>query len=256
MMFAGDDEPHSAPRRPTAMNRRRILPAILLALLAIAPARATDSHDYAKGEYAVIRGGLAPDNRKSLASHADPDDAVRGDAGNHFHVWLMAEPAHRRLATLPDIGSDNNLDTGPDAYRAHWSADSRHVAVGFRSDRHQVQLNLYRIDGGRARLVDGPSLFKEVSSREVGGDDRLAESVAGIEWRGPNRFVLREHRVFLAKDDGILRRLGAFGRVTDKTDDGRLLVDFYAEADCVLLPDGRYRIVDLRREKSGDGATW
>lgn len=238
------------------MKRAFLLVLAATVTLATAPARATDSHDYAKGEYAIIRDGLAPDSRTSLASHADPDDAVRGDAGNHFHVWLMAEPAHRRLAALPDIGSDNNLDTGPDAYRAHWSADSRHVAVGFRSDRHQVQLNLYRIDGRRAHLVAGPSLFKEVTSREVGGDDHLAESVAGIEWRGLARFVLREHHVFLTSDAGFLRRLGGYGRVTDKTDDNRLLVDFYAEADCVLLPGDRYRIVDLRKQKSGDGTTW
>jgi hypothetical protein len=72
---------------------KRAFMLILAALLACAtaPARATDEHTYAKGEYAIIRDGLAPDQHKSLASHAD------GDGGwKNFHVWLMAEPAHQQ----------------------------------------------------------------------------------------------------------------------------------------------------------------
>ena len=79
------------------------------------PVHATGSHDYGKGEYGVIRDGLAPNKRLSLAAHGDGE----GGTGN-FHVWLMAEPAHRRIAALPGIGSENNLDTGPDSYRAAW----------------------------------------------------------------------------------------------------------------------------------------
>src|SRR5258707_4118970 len=126
------------------MTIRHLLPALLTALVAfaVAPAGATDSHDYASDEYAIIRDGLAPDRLKSLASHGDGE----GGSGN-FHVWLMAEPAHRRIVPLDDIGSDNNLDTGPDAYHATWSADSRRVAVNFRSDRHAVELNLYHLEG-------------------------------------------------------------------------------------------------------------
>jgi hypothetical protein len=56
----------------------------------------------------------------------------------------MAEPAHRKIAALGQISPGNNLDTGPGAYHALWSADSRHVAVWFRSDRHVAELNLYR----------------------------------------------------------------------------------------------------------------
>src|ERR1700710_1762098 len=121
------------------MKIRRALAALLTAILALAaaPACATDTHDYAHGEYAIIRGGLAPDGQKSLATHGD------GEGGaDHFHVWLMSEPAHRKIVALDGIGSDNNLDTGPDAYRAVWSADSRHVAVSFRSGRHIAELNL------------------------------------------------------------------------------------------------------------------
>ena len=79
------------------MRPRRAIPFVLAALLAFAgaPARATLEHTYAKGEYAVIRDGLSPDGRKSLAAHGD------GEAGDdNFHVWLMAEPAHRRIEAL------------------------------------------------------------------------------------------------------------------------------------------------------------
>jgi hypothetical protein len=40
--------------------------------------------------------------------------------------------------------------------------------------------------------------------------------------------------------------LGPWGKVTKKLDDGRELIEFSAEADCIMLPGNRYRIVDLR----------
>jgi hypothetical protein len=225
------------------MKRRHILSAVLAAIVTLGgvPAWATDTHDYAQDEYAVIGDGLSPDKRLALAAHGD------GDGGSeNFHVWLMAEPAHRRIAVLDDIGSSNNLDTGPGAYHADWSKDSRQVAVSFRSNRHVLQLNLHRIEGRRAHLVLGPSLFREVTSREVGANDDLRRSGAAIEWRGPRRFVLREHRLFLTSDPGFARMLGSYGRVTDKAGDGGSFVEFSAEADCLLMPGNRYRIVDLR----------
>jgi hypothetical protein len=225
------------------MKTCSILPAILVALLAFAalPARATSEHDYAKDEYAIIGTGLAPNKRMSLAAHGDGDSGRDG-----FHIWLMAEPAHRRIAALDDINSSNNLDTGPDAYHAAWSADSRHVGVYFRTDRHAVQLNLYQVESRRAHLLSGPSLFKDLTSREVSRRDDLRRSEPEIEWRGPRRFVLREYRLFLTDDPGFTKMLGSYGKVTDKTDDGRSFVEFSAEADCILMPGNRYRIVDLR----------
>ena len=225
------------------MNRRRFLGFVVAAPLALAaaPARATSEHDYAGGEYAIIRDGLSPDKRLSLAAHGD------GEGGHgKFHVWLMAEPAHRRIMRLDDIGSENNLDTAPDAYHAQWSADSRHVAVGFRFDRYQVQLNIYNIENHRAYLVRGPGLFKEVTSRSIVNDDDVRRSIPEIEWTGPQRFVLRENHLFKTADPGFVRMLGRYGKVTDKLDDGHMMIEFAAEADCVLLPGNRYRVVDLR----------
>src|ERR1700757_2785968 len=126
------------------MHPRTIL-IVLATFLALGatPARATDEHTYGKDEYGIIRDGLSPDKKMSLAAHGD------GEGGNeNFHVWLMSEPLHRRLVRLDDIGSDNNLDTGPNAYRAVWAPDSRHAAVNFRSDRHVLELNLYAIENG------------------------------------------------------------------------------------------------------------
>ena len=42
--------------------------------------------------------------------------------------------------------------------------------------------------------------------------------------------------------------LGAWG----KRDEGTGMIEFSAEADCVMLPGNRYRIVDLRVGKFGE----
>lgn len=234
------------------MKFRSVCAALAVVLaLAAAPACATDEHDYARDEYAIISNGLAPNKQMSLAAHADPESDGHG-IGHNFHVWLMAEPGHRKLARLPGIGPEAFLDTGPNAYRAYWAPDSRHVAVNFRSDRHVLELNLYAIEGRRARLVTGPTLFRDVTGREVGADENYGHRVTTIIWSGPRRFRLWERHMFLAADAGALRMLGRFGKVTDKRDDGRLMVEFVAEADCVLLAGNRYRIIDLRVGKPDD----
>ncbi|SDO06788.1 hypothetical protein SAMN05444050_3132 [Afipia sp. GAS231] len=224
------------------MTSCRIILALLAAFLtlAAAPARATDSHEYAKDEYAVIRDGLAPNKRMSLASHGD------GEGNENFHVWLMAEPAHRRIVRLPGIGPDGILDTGPNAYRTTWALDSRHVAVNYRSDRHVLELNLYSVEHGRALPISGPSLFKDVTSRNVGEDEHFGHRVSTIEWTGTRRFRLREHHLFQTSNMNFTRLLGAYGKLAQKLDDGRSMVEFSAEADCVLISGHRYRIVDLR----------
>jgi hypothetical protein len=224
------------------MTSCRIILTVLVGFLALAvvPARATDEHTYGKDEYAIISDGLAPSKQVSLAAHGD-------EGGNeNFHVWLMSEPAHRKLVRLDDIGSGNNLDTGPDAYRATWAPDSRHVAVNFRSDRHVLELNLYAVENGRARLISGPSLFKDVTSRNVGEDEHFGHRVSTIEWMGTRRFRLREHHLFQTSSMDFTRLLGAYGKPAQKLDDGRFMVEFSAEADCVLISGHRYRIVDLR----------
>lgn len=235
------------------MKSSRIFFAILAALssLVLAPAHATSEQDYAKGEYAIIRDGLAPNRQISVASHGE------GDGGqSNFHVWLMAEPRHRKLVALDEIGSDNNLDSAPDAYHAFWSKNSRHVAVAFRSSRHEMQLNLYRVEDRRAHLIKGPNLFRDVTGREVTDDDDLRQRIFAVDWRGGNRFRLREYRTFIASDDRIAKLFGAYGRVTDKLDDGKVVVDFSAEAECEVLPGDSYRILARRPGKPGVLDVW
>lgn len=223
----------------------------VIACLAASPAGATSEHDYGKTEYLTIRHGRAPNGQLSLASHGpgtNNDDA--------FHVWLMTEPAHRKIMALDDISGENNLDTDPDAYHAFWSEDSRHVGVAFRSDRHEATLNLYRIENRRARLLVGPSLFKEVTSREVKRDDDLRVFNSIVEWHRGNRFLLREYRSFLADDDRLAKLLGKFGRVSETFPDGRVEIQFMADAECEIVAGDRYRVIDLRPGKPGDADHW
>src|SRR5690348_7545282 len=224
--------------------------AACLALAAVA-ARATSNHEYAKGEYAIIHGGLAPNRQLSLASHGEGE---LGDA--NFHVWLMAEPAHRKLVALDDISSDNNLDTDPDAYHAFWSKDSRHVGVAFRSSRHEVTLNLYRIENRKAHEIKGPDLFNEVVHRATSDDDGLRASISMVEWHDGNRFLFRISQTFVSDSDKLATLLGAYGRVSEKLADGRFAIDFYADAECALLPGDRSRVIDIKPGKPGDADSW
>ena len=219
----------------------RILLATFAAILAIAPAHATDSHEYARDEYAIISDGLAPNKLMSLASHGEGESG-----GANFHVWLMAEPAHRKIMALADISSSNNLDTGPKAYYAQWSADSRRVAVSFRRERHEVQLNIYNIEGRRAHLISGPTPFRDVTSRDVGRQEDIRNGTTQITWTGPSRFKLLQRYLIKTRDPGFMRMLGKYGKISSTETDGAIFAEFAAEADCEILPGNRYRIVDLR----------
>ncbi|MCC8941715.1 hypothetical protein H8A99_36145 [Bradyrhizobium sp. Arg68] len=233
------------------MQLRHAISILVAALVACAatPAGATAEYDYGADEYVVIDGGLSRDTRTSLAAHADP-------GGGNFHVWLMAEPAHRKVAMLDAIGDDNNLDTKANAYHAEWSMDSRHVAVSWRHERHALQLNLYGIEGRRPHLITGPSLFHDVAGRDIGKDDDIRRGSPSIEWRTANRFVLRERMLLMTTDAGFAGRLGRFARIAERHEGGRFLVEFSAVADCVLVAGRRYRIAALRPGPFGDADGW
>jgi hypothetical protein len=246
-LSTGQQRPIQMIDRPGA--DRTLRQALLTALLAsaaiwsAAPATATSEYEYAKGEDVVIDGGMAPNRRLSLASHGE------GPSGNDkFHVYLMAEPSHRRITALDDITSHDILDSGPTAFHASWALDSRHAAVAFRPDRHVIITLLYRIERGRAVEIGGPSLFKDVTSREVhsqNDDERV--SVTRLKWLNPRRFVLTEYRYFITTSPNLLRSLGRFGKLDDdNTDDKRSFVKFSAQAECELIGGNRYRIVDLK----------
>ena len=216
------------------MPHRRAVLALLLAFAA-SPALATAEHKYGKGEYAIILGGKAPNGKLSVAAHGE------GDAGSeNFRLSLMAEPGHRKLMTLDNVTDDNILDSAPDAFHAAWSADSRTVAVSFRSERHIVTLNVYAVDGARAKLLDSPDLFRDATgiSADNAKDLDMRSSVPALTWLAPRRFHLTDYRVFVADDAAVADQLGPLGKAT-KRDDGGNTIQFSAEADGELLPDGK-----------------
>ena len=155
----------------------------------------------------------------------------------------MAEPAHRKLMTLDDVNDDNILDSAPDAFHAAWSADSRFVAVSFRSERHVVTLNIYAVDGARAKLLDGPDLFRDVTGLSVAGNNDLdmRTSVPALIWATPRRFHLTDYRVFVADDARLADKLGVLGKASPR-DGGGNTIQFSAEADGEVLPDGKIRM--------------
>jgi hypothetical protein len=126
------------------------------------------------------------------------------------------------------------------------------------SGRHVLDLNVYAIANRGARLVSGPSLFRDVTSRNVSERDDMRLSISEIAWTGPKRFTLKERRSFMRSDPDprFTQMLGFHGRKMEQTADGRLIVEFSAKADCVLMPGYRYRIVDNIPWKFGDDASW
>jgi hypothetical protein len=225
------------------MGKCLVLLALLAATtLACSPARATNEYEYAKREDVVIDSGLAPNGRLSLASHGE------GSSGSdNFHVYVMAEPAHRRIAALGDITSKDILDSGPTAFHASWAPDSGHAAVAFRTDRHVMITMLYRIERRRAVGISGPSLFKDVTSRDMHAkDDDERSSVTRLSWLHPRRFMLTENRLFIVSSPNLLRSLGRYGRQTGDAGDQRFFVKFSAQAVCEIVDGNRYRIIDLK----------
>lgn len=220
------------------MPLRSAILAVVIALSALSPAHATSEHTYAKDEYGIIRDGRAPNGKLSVAAHGEGEGSFE-----KFRVYLMAEPGHRRLAVLDDISEKNNLDTAPDAYHAAWSPDSRYVAVGFRSERHIVTMNIYAIEGGRARLIDTPDLFRDITGRTINRktDGDMRTYVPVVEWQAPRRFRFNDYRLFVLEDTGLADKLGALGKTTQMKD-GRYTIQFSAEADVTLVRGDRFRI--------------
>lgn len=106
--------------------------------------------------------------------------------------------------------------------------------------------HIYNIEARRAHLVSGPTLFKDVTSRDIGRQEDISNGTSQITWTGPNRFKLLERYLIKTSDPGFMRMLGKYGKISLKGDDGATFAEFAAEADCEIMPGNRYRIVDLR----------
>jgi hypothetical protein len=115
--------------------------------------------------------------------------------------------------------------------------------VSFRSERHVVTLNIYAIDGARAKLLDAPDLFRDVTGRTVDSpnDIDVRSSVPDFTWTAPRRFHLTDYRVLVASDAKLLDKLGPLARKLKYDGDGSM-IEFSAEADGELLPDGKIRM--------------
>jgi hypothetical protein len=208
------------------------------------PAGATSTHTYGPHEYLVIAGGTAPNRQVSITAHGDGQDGY-----DNFHLYLMAEPEHRRIGPLEEVGPDI-LDTGPEAYRAVWSRDSRHVGLFYRADRHIMAMRLYRIQNRRAYPIVGDTLFQAVAKRPVDQSDdlELRSSSDELTWLGTARFVLKERRFVRTRTPELARTLGSFGKQQDAAgaEPGFYLVEFSAEAVCTLIAGERYQCSEVK----------
>ncbi|OPY93641.1 hypothetical protein A5906_17775 [Bradyrhizobium sacchari] len=225
------------------MPQLRAIAAALLILLAASPqAHATAEHTYAKGEYPIIAGGWAPNQRLAIAVHGEGEGAH-----DRFHAYLMSEPQHRRLAVLDNISHENNLDTDADAYYAEWSPDSRYVAVSFRTERHIMTLNIYAIEGDRARLIGTPDLFRKATGRTVvvKTDGDMRTYVPTVTWRGPRRYDFNDYRLFVEDDRTLADKIDELCSVT-RMEDGRYSIEFAAHATVRIGRGKRNRIGKLR----------
>ena len=212
-----------------------------LAAVAAVPAGATSNYEYKPGEYAIVEGGMAPDKQHSIAAHGD------GEGGSdNFHIYLMAEPDHRKIGPLEEI--KDILDTGPDAYAANWSKDSGFAAISYRSDRHIRAINIYRIGARRAYPIDGP-LPREAAGIRTGENSGIEVRSSTIEltWLSPGRFRLAEEGVLKTTPE-IAAKLGKYVSEHEKpatSTEGEVFLDYTAEAECEITGD-KYKIVHLK----------
>jgi len=217
------------------------------------PAQATSIHRYKHSEYAIVQDGMAPDKRFSVASHGGGDEGY-----DNFHLYLMREPAHKKLAIFDSITGDAVLDTGPDGYRAVWSPDSRYVAVYYRLSHQVLTMLLYEMSARRPIELSAPSLFSIVAKplTEASNGLDLKSGSGELKWLDATTFVMKEHQLFTVSTHDLARKLGTYGRETVNTqltshdDKGNpvtwYFVDFSAEAVCKVVPGRGYRIVSMK----------
>lgn len=109
-------------------------------------AQGTSNYEYKPDEFVVIAEGRSPDGKYSIAAHGE------GDLGDdNFHLYLMDAQTGRMIGALEEV--KDPLDTGADAFRAKWTADSRRVSITYRVDRREMRTVTYRIENGRATRV-------------------------------------------------------------------------------------------------------
>lgn len=244
--------------------RTRILAVSALALALVPHVGATASYDYKPGELLVIDGGTSPDKKFSIVSGENK-------AGK-FGVYLRDARTKKLIGQLEEVATD--LDSAPDAYRAHWAPDSKHVGVSSRADRHLTRNVIYRIENRRAYVVETPQLMCRAVpefcalQKEFGGaltldsdDDkpwkvRQNESFSEIrKWISPTRFVVSEESQWQVKERDPSATLGQYGEAEKSEDEGDESVALYhvwfdAEGECELLPNDKSQVLNTQPQKT------
>jgi hypothetical protein len=225
---------------------------------------ATSEYDYKRGEFLVVKGGKSPDKKFAIVS----GENNRGK----FGVYLMDAPTRKIIGQLEEVATD--LDTAPDAYYAHWSPDSKHVAISSRSDRHMLENVIYRIEDRRAYLVETPvlrchavadfcKLLKELEGDKAGADEDDSDSKVRqnsnaseiVKWISATRFVVTEQSQFQIRTRDPSTAVGKYGEVEKENEDnadspgGVYHVWFDAEGECELLPGDKSQVVSTHPVK-------
>lgn len=240
--------------------RTRIIAASALTLGFVAHVGATDSYDYKPGQFLVIHGGTSPDKMFSIVSGENK-------AGK-FGVYLRDARTKKLIGQLEEVAID--LDSAPDAFHAHWAPDSKHVGVSSRADRHLTRNVIYRIENGRAYVVETPQLMCHAVpefctlQKELGGaltldsdDDkpwkvRQNESFSEIKkWISPTRFVVSEESQWQVKERDPSATVGQYGEAEKSEDEGDESVALYhvwfdAEGECELLPNDKSQVLNTQ----------
>lgn len=110
-----------------------------------------------------------------------------------------------------------------------------------------MTLNIYAIEGNRARLIETPDLFRKATGRTVvvKTDGDMRTYFPTVKWRGPRSYDLNDYRLFVEDDKTLADKIGELGSLT-KMEDGRYSIEFAAHARITLGRKHRNRIGKLR----------
>jgi hypothetical protein len=211
----------------------------LLVVLCARPAVGTDNYSYKSGEFAIISGGRSPDGRWSIASHGG------GEYGyENFDLYLMREPAHEKLVAL---GIRDYLDTGPLSIVARWAPDSRHVAVLNRSDRHVLDLRIFRVANRKVQSIKVPALVDVISHAHLKPNvhHELFSRYYLVTWEKPNRLILQEMDTLDASEPIFSTGIEPY-LTLDRLGSERTFTNFSGQAVCEITPKGELRTLSVK----------
>ena len=240
----------------------------LIGFATVAKISATATYDYKPGQFLVIDGGKSPDKQFAIVSGEDK-------SGN-FGVQLMDAKTKKLIGPLEEVATE--LDSAPDAYRAHWSPDSKHVGISSREDRHLLRNVIYRIENRRAYLVETPQLLCHAVpdfcqlQKELSGALKLdsenyydapwkvrqnEDASEIIKWISPTRFIVSEESQWQVKERDPTAAIGQYGDVEkpeQETGEAAVLyhVWFNAEGESELLPGDKSRVISTHPVKKSE----